>query len=62
MEEVENKVLKFMGVCNDLDRAVWKCLKAERIQRRTNNRLSGESRRQEYYNKLKEGYSWEKDD
>ncbi|XP_066940311.1 protein Abitram-like isoform X2 [Macrobrachium rosenbergii] len=25
----ENKFLKFVGVCNDLDRAVWKCLKAE---------------------------------
>ncbi|KAG7169033.1 Abitram-like [Homarus americanus] len=25
----ENKLLKFVGICNEIDTAVWKCLKAE---------------------------------
>lgn len=56
----ENKFMKFMGVCNDFDRAVWKCLQAERAVNRTNNRLAGEERRKEVHAKLRDGYSWQK--
>lgn len=52
--------MKFMGVCNDFDRAVWKCLQAERAVNRTNNRLAGEERRKEVHAKLRDGYSWQK--
>jgi COX assembly protein 2 len=33
----ENKFKKFLGVCNDANTAMLKCLKAEREQRRKEN-------------------------
>ncbi|ROT79839.1 putative COX assembly mitochondrial protein 2-like isoform X2 [Penaeus vannamei] len=57
----ENRFMKFMGVCNDFDRAVWKCLKAERIARRTRNRVSGEEHRKKVLDKIQEGHTWNKE-
>lgn len=54
----ENKLMKFAGACNDIDRAVLKCLKAERLLRRANNRVKAEEQRQKVHAKLKEGYNW----
>lgn len=56
----ENKLKKFMGACNDIDREVLKCLKAERLRRRANNRILAEERRKKIHTKLGEGYDWEK--
>lgn len=57
----ENKFLKFVGVCNDLDRAVWKCLKAERLERRAKNRLEGIERRKLIHARIRAGETWDKD-
>ncbi|KAK8392134.1 hypothetical protein O3P69_017619 [Scylla paramamosain] len=57
----ENKLMKFMGACNDIDRAVLKCLKAERLQRRANNIAQAEENRKKIHAKLKEGYDWRKE-
>jgi len=56
----ENKFLKFVGICNDIDRAVWKCLKAERIARRTRNRILGEEQRKKALDKIADGHTWDK--
>ncbi|XP_069183337.1 COX assembly mitochondrial protein 2 homolog [Procambarus clarkii] len=54
----ENTFLKFVGICNDIDTAVWKCLKAERLQRRASNKAAGEEMRKKVFAKLDEGFSW----
>ncbi|KAK4294943.1 hypothetical protein Pmani_013070 [Petrolisthes manimaculis] len=54
----ENKFMKFVGACNDFDRAVWKCLKAERLLRRDKNRIAGEEKRKKIHAKIKEGPDW----
>lgn len=54
----ENKFLKFIGVCNDIDSAVWKCMKAERLEKRKKNQMAGEERRKKLFAKLEEGHTW----
>jgi len=54
----ENKFAKFMGACNDFDRAVTKCLKEEREMKRNANRAAGKERREATLNKIKDGHSW----
>ncbi|KAK3869872.1 hypothetical protein Pcinc_024851 [Petrolisthes cinctipes] len=54
----QNKFMKFLGTCNDIDRAVLKCLKSERLLRRDNNRIAGEERRKKIHAKIKEGHDW----
>jgi len=54
----ENKFAKFMGACNDIDKAVNKCLKKEREIKRNANRAAGKEKREATLKKIEEGHSW----
>ncbi|XP_037948510.1 COX assembly mitochondrial protein 2 homolog [Teleopsis dalmanni] len=48
----ENKLTKFLGICNSLDTALNKCLKQERIARSAANRAKSKIKLQEIHERM----------
>jgi len=54
----QNKFAKFMGVCNEINTAVNKCLKEEREIKRNANRAAGKEKREATLNRIKDGHNY----
>ncbi|XP_055385227.1 COX assembly mitochondrial protein 2 homolog [Condylostylus longicornis] len=50
----ENKFLRFVGQCNEIDRELWRCLKKEREENIRNNRRKAQEKHQRIREKIKE--------